>query len=72
MRLARFNSRSAELMSLGCILEHPSPPCFDRNIGEKRNVARDETLKLLSQNLLDSMLIAFIWEFSRWWSVRVD
>jgi hypothetical protein len=58
-------------MSLGCVLEHPSP-CFDRNIGEKRNVARDETLKLLSQNLLDSMLIAFIWEFSRWWSVRVD
>jgi len=58
-------------MSLGWILELPAP-CFDRNIGKKRNVVRDEALKLLSQNLLDSMLIAFIWEFSRWWSVRVD
>jgi hypothetical protein len=32
----------------------------------------DEALKVFLQNLLDSMLIAFMWEFSRWWLVRVD
>jgi hypothetical protein len=33
---------------------------------------RDKALKVFLQNLLDSMLIAFMWGFSRWWSVRVD
>src|SRR5579863_3389190 len=33
---------------------------------------RDETLKVFLQNLLDSMLIAFMWGISRCWSVRVD
>jgi len=36
------------------------------------NAGHDEALKVLVQNLLDSMLIAFIWEFSRWWSVHLD
>jgi hypothetical protein len=33
---------------------------------------RDEALKFFLQNLLDSLLIAFMWGFSRCWSVRVD
>jgi hypothetical protein len=33
---------------------------------------RDEALKFFLQNLLDSRLIAFIWERCRYWSVYVD
>jgi hypothetical protein len=33
---------------------------------------RDEALKVLLQNLLDSVLIAFKWGIRRCWSVRVD
>jgi hypothetical protein len=33
---------------------------------------RDKALKVSLQNLLDSPLIAFMWGFSRCWSVRVD
>jgi hypothetical protein len=32
----------------------------------------DKALKVWLQNLLDSPLIAFMWGFSRCWSVRVD
>jgi hypothetical protein len=35
------------------------------------NKRDDKTLKLSLQNLLDSPLIAFMWGFSRCWSVRV-
>jgi len=33
---------------------------------------RDEALKVFLQNLLDSLLIAFMWGIGRCWSVRVD
>jgi hypothetical protein len=33
---------------------------------------RDETLKLFLQNLLDSMLFAFMWGNSRYWSVHMN
>jgi len=37
-----------------------------------RSNNRDKALKVSLQNLLDSPLIAFMWGFSRCWSVRVD
>jgi hypothetical protein len=43
-----------------------------RRLGVWRTGARDEALKVLLQNLLDSLLIAFNWEISRCWLVRVD
>jgi hypothetical protein len=35
-------------------------------------VIRDEALKVLLQNPLDSPLFAFMWGFGRHWLVRVD
>jgi hypothetical protein len=47
-----------------------------RTLARRQTTSRgadcDEALKVFLQNLLDSMLIAFMWEFSRWWLVRVD
>ena len=41
-------------------------------LGVAPSTDRDEALKVFLQNLLDSMLIAFMWGISRCWSVRVD
>jgi hypothetical protein len=47
-------------------------PQRQRKMQRGRRAARDETLKVFLQNLLDSMLIAFMWGNSRCWSVHVD
>jgi hypothetical protein len=44
----------------------------DRRVAASSLHPRDEALKVLLQNLLDSPLIAFIWGIGRRWSVRVD
>jgi hypothetical protein len=48
---------------------HAIPTC---KFFTSRNNNRDQALKVSLQNLLDSPLIAFMWGFSRCWSVRVD
>jgi hypothetical protein len=48
---------------------HAIPTC-ERFTSRGNN--RDKALKVSLQNLLDSPLIAFMWGFSRCWSVRVD
>jgi len=47
-------------------------PRLTRRFSASPTVVRDEALKVLLQNLLDSPLIAFIWGIGRCWSVRVD
>jgi hypothetical protein len=42
------------------------------SLAASQTAQRDEALKVLLQNLLDSLLIAFMWGFGRCWSVRVD
>jgi hypothetical protein len=47
--------------------------CRDALRSASSNRDHDEALKVFLQNLLDSMLIAFMWGISRSvWSVRVD
>jgi hypothetical protein len=48
---------------------HAIPTC---KFFTSRSNNRDKALKVSLQNLLDSPLIAFMWGFSRCWSVRVD
>jgi len=48
---------------------HAIPTC---KFFTSRSNNRDKALKISLQNLLDSPLIAFMWGFSRCWSVRVD